>query len=168
MIDKADANFVGGLFFSKIGDTGIYIGPYPQTQDDAKALYSAGITGVLNVQTEKDHNSRSIDWSKMQTYYRQLQIEPVWSQIDDQNGGELELKLHDAANKLYEMITKKQLKVYVYCTTGMNRAPTVVLAYLSLFYGMDPLIAEQYVKSHRSVSEPNLAAVVRVVQQFRK
>lgn len=29
MIDKADANFVGGLFFSKIGETGIYIGPYP-------------------------------------------------------------------------------------------------------------------------------------------
>ena len=28
-VEKADANFVGGLTFDKIGDTGIYIGPYP-------------------------------------------------------------------------------------------------------------------------------------------
>lgn len=28
-IEKADANFVGGLTFDKIGETGIFIGPYP-------------------------------------------------------------------------------------------------------------------------------------------
>ena len=49
MIDKADANFVGGLFYNKIGDTGIFIGPYPQTENDVKNLHNAGITGVLNV-----------------------------------------------------------------------------------------------------------------------
>jgi len=29
MINKADANFVGGLSFDKIDDTHIFIGPYP-------------------------------------------------------------------------------------------------------------------------------------------
>lgn len=29
VINKADANFVGGLSFDKIGDTSIFIGPYP-------------------------------------------------------------------------------------------------------------------------------------------
>ena len=28
-VEKADANFVGGLSFDKIGTTGIFIGPYP-------------------------------------------------------------------------------------------------------------------------------------------
>lgn len=28
-VEKADANFVGGLSFDKIGETGIYLGPYP-------------------------------------------------------------------------------------------------------------------------------------------
>jgi hypothetical protein len=28
-VEKADANFVGGLTFDKIGDLGIHIGPYP-------------------------------------------------------------------------------------------------------------------------------------------
>jgi hypothetical protein len=30
----ADANFVGGLTFDQIGKTGIYIGPYPQLEED--------------------------------------------------------------------------------------------------------------------------------------
>ena len=31
-IEMADANFVGGLSFDKIGNTGIFIGPYPQLE----------------------------------------------------------------------------------------------------------------------------------------
>jgi hypothetical protein len=34
LINKADANFVGGLSFDQIGDTGIFIGPYPQIEAD--------------------------------------------------------------------------------------------------------------------------------------
>lgn len=48
-IDKGDANFVGGLFFNKIGDKNIFIGPYPQLEEDIKAMAHAGVTGVLNV-----------------------------------------------------------------------------------------------------------------------
>jgi len=48
-IEKADANFVGGLFFNKIEDTGIFIGPYPQIEDDVKTMSEAGVTGVFNV-----------------------------------------------------------------------------------------------------------------------
>lgn len=62
MVDKADANFVGGLFFSKIGDMNIFIGPYPQTESDVSALHTAGITAVLNVQTDVDLKHRSVDW----------------------------------------------------------------------------------------------------------
>lgn len=31
-VEKVDANFVGGLTFDKINDTGIHIGPYPQLE----------------------------------------------------------------------------------------------------------------------------------------
>ncbi|TNV81787.1 hypothetical protein FGO68_gene572 [Halteria grandinella] len=167
MIDKADANFVGGLTFNKIGDTGIYIGPYPQTHDDAKALYSAGVTGVLNVQTEIDHAHRSIDWSKMQAYYRELNIEPFWFPIHDFNATDLESKIYEGAQKLNEMLTR-ELKVYVHCTAGMGRAPAVVLTYLSIFKDMDPTIADLFVKSYRSVSAPNLPVVKRVAEKYGK
>ena len=48
-IEKADANFVGSLSFNKIGDTGVFIGPYPQLEEDVKAMGDAGVTGVFNV-----------------------------------------------------------------------------------------------------------------------
>jgi hypothetical protein len=40
---------VGGLSFDKINDTNIFIGPYPQIEDDVKTMASAGVTGVFNV-----------------------------------------------------------------------------------------------------------------------
>ena len=33
-LNKVDANFVGGLTFDKIGETSIFIGPYPQLEED--------------------------------------------------------------------------------------------------------------------------------------
>jgi hypothetical protein len=60
-----DANFVGGLTFDKIGETGIFIGPYPQLEKDTQAMLEAGITGVFNVQTQVDIDFRGINWPKM-------------------------------------------------------------------------------------------------------
>lgn len=34
IVDKTDANFMGGLFFDKIGDTNIVIGTYPLNERD--------------------------------------------------------------------------------------------------------------------------------------
>jgi hypothetical protein len=48
-IEKVDANFVGGLTFDKIGDTNIFIGPYPQTEQDVEIMKRSGVTGVLCV-----------------------------------------------------------------------------------------------------------------------
>jgi len=48
-INKSDANFVGGLSFDKIADLGIFIGPYPQIEEDVITMAKAGVTGVFNV-----------------------------------------------------------------------------------------------------------------------
>ena len=48
-VEKADANFVGGLTFDLIGTTNIFIGPYPQLEEDTEAIKEAGITGIFNV-----------------------------------------------------------------------------------------------------------------------
>lgn len=49
LIEKLDANFVSSLDFDKIGDYGIFIGPYPQIEKDIKKMKKAGVTSVLNV-----------------------------------------------------------------------------------------------------------------------
>ena len=53
-IYKGDANFVGGMSFDQIGDTGIFLGPYPMDTDDITILADAGITGLIALQTDID------------------------------------------------------------------------------------------------------------------
>jgi cytochrome c biogenesis protein ResB len=48
-IEKADANFLGGLFFDKVGDTNVFIGTYPLREDDVHKMKEAGITGIMNL-----------------------------------------------------------------------------------------------------------------------
>ena len=54
-IEKADGNFLGDLFYSKIGDTGISVGTYPLGIEDCDRILSMGVTGVLNVMTHNDY-----------------------------------------------------------------------------------------------------------------
>ena len=60
-LEFIDVNFVATLDFDKIGDFNIYIGPYPQTEQDFKSMYKSGINTVLNIQTDKDFESRQLD-----------------------------------------------------------------------------------------------------------
>lgn len=48
-VEKADANFVGNMRFDQIGNTSIWLGPYPQTESDIDLLKESGLTGVFNV-----------------------------------------------------------------------------------------------------------------------
>jgi hypothetical protein len=43
---------VSGLNYDKIGNTGIIIGPYLESEKDVKALKLAGVTMVFNTQSE--------------------------------------------------------------------------------------------------------------------
>lgn len=73
------------MLFDKIGETGIYIGPYPQVREDVLKLRDAGITGILNVQTEIDLAHRGVNWPKMIELYTELGITPVHFPIHDFN-----------------------------------------------------------------------------------
>ena len=71
VIEKADANFVGELYFDKIGNTKIWLGPYPQTPEDINKLLKAGINGVFNVQTDGDLRFRGVNQALMMTRYKE-------------------------------------------------------------------------------------------------
>lgn len=70
MIDKADGNFLGGLYFDKIGDTKIFMGTYPLREDDIFKMRDKGITGVLNLQTENDIKQRGVPWKHLKSVYQ--------------------------------------------------------------------------------------------------
>jgi hypothetical protein len=135
-VEKHDANFVGGLSFDQIGHTNIYIGNYPQVEDDAQALHEAGVTGIFNVQTDTDIEHRGYNWDLMKQYYSERGMEAIHFPITDFNHDDLLNKLFDGACKINHMVSNGQ-KVFVHCTAGMGRAPACVLAYLCLFKKVD-------------------------------
>ena len=59
-MEKADGNFLGELFFTKIGDTGICLGTYPNEEQDVQRLLQAGITGVLSLMNLSDYRQRGV------------------------------------------------------------------------------------------------------------
>ena len=61
-LEILDVNFVANLEFDKIGDKNIYIGPYPQSENDFKILSEKGIDTILNLQTDKDFKFRQINY----------------------------------------------------------------------------------------------------------
>lgn len=129
-------------------------------------MAKAGVTGVLNVQTDIDIAHRGINWPRMLEYYEEAGIKAVHFPIHDFNEEDLKAKLYRGALVLRELIEDDKRQVYVHCTAGMGRAPAVVLVYLCLFQGMDPDEADLYVKSFRKVSVPNLRAVKEVVAKY--
>jgi hypothetical protein len=85
LIDKTDGNFLGSLFFNKVGDTKIFLGTYPLRADDIKRMRKAGITGVLNLQTDLDIEQRGIPWEHLKGMYKENRIKTYRFPVNDDN-----------------------------------------------------------------------------------
>lgn len=77
--------------------------------------------------------------------------------------------LIEGAKHLDYMINDKKLTVYVHCNSGVTRAPSVAIAYLCLFLKhpqwQDPKEVEKFVRSHHTVSTPNMLVTEKCIKQ---
>jgi len=64
----------------------MFVGPYPQSCDDVQTMKEAGVTGVVNVQTEKDIRQRMVNMGAMRKYYEEAGIELCHVPIEDFHG----------------------------------------------------------------------------------
>ena len=67
------------------------------------------------------------------------------------------------------MVTVKQKKVFVYCTSGVSRAPTVIMTYLAFFKQVERYDDLQYIEDLLAMfhpgSLPNAEAVAFLLEQ---
>jgi protein-tyrosine phosphatase len=164
IIYRLDINFITDLKFNKMGNYPIYIGPYPQNEQEISVLAETGITAVLNVQTEKDQKHRQIDWAEHIKAYKHSGIEVARVQIEDFNQEDLILKLRSAGDRLHELISDNKV-VYVHCTAGMSRAAATVIIYLVFYQNYTLDDAYDFVKSHREIICPNVRAIEKVISE---
>jgi protein-tyrosine phosphatase len=129
----------------------LYVGSCPTTGHDIEVLHQTGITAILNLQTNEDQASTNIDWPSLRACYGSNGIEVRRIRVRDFDSEDLAANLPDCVRALRELLDGGQT-VYLHCTGGTGRSPTVAIAYLHWQSGMTLGDAYQYVRSRRACS----------------
>lgn len=106
---------------------GLFVGPDPRDGADFEALRSLEITAILSLQTEDDLRDRGVGWEAKAARAAGLAFRNM--PVTDFDSADLQRKLPECVSVLDGML-KAGHSVYVHCTAGVSRSPTVVVAYL--------------------------------------
>ena len=127
----------------------LFIGSHPRTVDDIERLRrEAGITAVLNIHTDDDMRAVNLDWRTLEAYYRASPVILLCRIPMVEEQGELRAKLCRCIQKLHQLLAKGHT-VYLHCTAGIGRAPTVAIGYLHTCLGWELDDAIAHVKLAR-------------------
>ena len=165
-LEILDVNFVANLVFNRMGEKKIYIGPYPQSENDFKIIAESGIDSILNVQSDKDLIFRQINHQLQLKQAKNLGITINRYPIEDFNQEDLFEKLKGAGDLLNKLI-KEGKTVYVHCTAGMSRAAATVIIYLVLYENYTVEDATNFCKKHRPVICPNYGVINRIASIYK-
>ncbi|KAF0250393.1 MAG: Dsp [bacterium] len=136
----------------------LYVGTVPKTFDDVERLIrEVGVTAVINLQTDDDFEWYQVDLTKIQQYYEKQNIEVMRKPIQDFQLEDLRDKLPECANTVDEFARNGHI-IYLHCTAGINRSPTVAIGYLYSYLGYDMEAAISVVKTSR-ICDPYLEAL---------
>jgi predicted protein tyrosine phosphatase len=135
----------------------LFIGSHPRTIEDIQRLRrEAGITAVLNIHTDDDMRAANLDWPPLEAHYRSCPIVLRRAPIIEEQV-ELRAKLYACIQALSQLLAEGHT-VYLHCTAGIGRAPTVAIGYLHTCLGWELEEAIEHVKQVRQCS-PHLEAL---------
>ncbi len=133
------------------------VGTFPKGPVDIDRLCREGVTAVLNVQTDDDMDAWGVKWNRMESYYREAGIEVRRVPVQDFSKDDLRRQLPKCVEVLDELLSQGHT-VYVHCNMGVNRSPSIAIAYLHWILGWDLEKATDHVMKCRSC-DPYLDAI---------
>ena len=137
----------------------LWVGPVPNSPEAVKALRDRGVTGLVSVQTDGDLESVGVPWRLMWNFLMSQGIAAHRTPIVDFDEIALARGLTPAVAAVQEMRQGNRI-TYLHCTAGINRSPTVAIAWLVRHQGMDVEAAWTQVTERRP-SAPHRAALDR-------
>lgn len=143
----------------------LWVGSYPADEEDWTLLAEGYDVGaVLSLQTDDDLRGEgllpSVVWKL--AVGSGLTVERV--PITDFRADEVQRSLVPAVAALHALATEHG-RVYVHCTAGMNRSPTILLAYLVLRDGWSVEQALERGTKARPIMRPYVAVLRQAAAQ---
>ncbi|SRR5579875_167252 len=127
----------------------LLVGEYPRICDISWLKERFGITAIQNLQDDEDLRINGIDVDSLQVACSQHQIKLVRTPIRDGSSDDMAARLGEALRSLEELLGTGE-RVYLHCNAGLNRAPTLAIAWLHANAGMSLDEAMAHVKSRRA------------------
>ncbi|PSR87578.1 Phosphoglucan phosphatase [Actinidia chinensis var. chinensis] len=132
-----------GMRYSKITEQ-IYVGSCIQTEADIETLSNAGVTAVLNFQSGVEAENWGINSKLINESCQGFNILMINYPIREVDSFDMRKKLPFCVGLLLRLL-KKNHRVYITCTTGFDRSPACVIAYLHWMTDTSLHVAYNYV-----------------------
>ncbi|HVA81928.1 MAG TPA: dual specificity protein phosphatase family protein [Candidatus Binataceae bacterium] len=126
----------------------LVIGEYPAPADIEWLKDTYRITAVHNLQDDEDLRINGLDARELRGEYDARGIEFVRTPIQDGSTDAMAERLEAALRDLRALMQRGG-RVYLHCNAGMNRAPTLAIAYLRAHCQMSLDEAMLHVKRRR-------------------
>ncbi len=133
------------------------VGPCPNTPERIRALKVAGFTAVISVQTDEDLTSLGMSWPLLWKFLVGQGLSCQRVPIRDFDLKALAAGLDGAVAAVQEL-HRGGHRVYLHCSAGVNRSPSVAIAFLMAHYQMTLEEAWEQVTTRRP-SAPHRSAI---------
>jgi protein-tyrosine phosphatase len=105
----------------------LFVGAAPLAENDFHQLKALGVTAILSLQTEEDGQEGAIDHERIAASEVGLSFTNL--PVTDFDRLDLLWKLPKCVAAIERMVAAGDT-LYLHCTAGVNRSPTVAVAYL--------------------------------------
>lgn len=125
------------------------IGEYPTPEDATWLRQTCGVSAVISLQDDLDLERKGLHLAALRRAYERVAIAFTRYPIGDGDAAALCRILDPILADLHDRLAGGE-RVYLHCNAGLNRAPTVAVAYLHRHHGLRLDDACAAVKSRRA------------------
>jgi protein-tyrosine phosphatase len=135
----------------------LFVGSHPRTLSDIERLRGLAVTAVLNLQTDEDMASVDLLWQPLEEQYRRGPLRLVRFPVKEEQE-EMAAKFSHCVRVLEGLLSENHT-VYLHCTAGIARSPTVAIGHLHWGLGWEWNSAVAHLKQLREKCSPHLDAL---------